>query len=445
MGSVYSKKEIREVLDHVEAQGARIEENKSGWRIYGPDGMTANIHRSGGSDHRGRLNFNATLRRMGYTLPNERHPERREKIVAREQFKSTVLKLDHAFEQMGKPTRLSGGELASRAQVGSGAARTYLERKGYVLTGHARGAVWTHPEHAEQTEEQAVEAQVEQVTEDDELSDMGVAFDEQAEFEARAADMSTDEQAEFWKSREAEQEADPRFQQIEGNVPERDATPDEAFQLGEVSGYQQAYDELKPQIEELKAELHGRELHHFEVEEENERQKAKLREQADAFARLTEVVNTGLEENDGLRRSNERLKKENSRLQALELAGDPAYIEELQSLNAKLAAELQNAQAYADKLAAELEDERQANGKLALRNADMQRDWEDLEAQYQVTREQLRDAVAERNHVERLIEDGTWDFDLDRLTNPDDMTLLDLGAFMDAAGLEYVVRVWRKP
>lgn len=66
-----SQKETRELLEHLAAQGARIQPTKSGARVLHPtNGETMSLHWSS-SDHRTTLKRRQDVKRLGYTWPSK--------------------------------------------------------------------------------------------------------------------------------------------------------------------------------------------------------------------------------------------------------------------------------------------------------------------------------------------------------------------------------------
>lgn len=139
-------------IRHMEMQGAKVRQTKSGYLVTSIDGRTVGIHKGTRSDHRGLSNEIGQFRRAGLHHPDDKKDM--EEVVAKNEegyplyitapiTERTRRDLLAELESKGWPLTISGRELSldpSTANKG-----LYAVGYRYDLNGKARNRVWNAP------------------------------------------------------------------------------------------------------------------------------------------------------------------------------------------------------------------------------------------------------------------------------------------------------------
>jgi hypothetical protein len=106
-----SGKELKRIVQHVETQGVTITRTKKGLLMRLPNGKTTMLHFTN-SDHRGRLNFRAELKRAGVTLPDEKLPNTQiAEYIMRPMTPKVLDRARTVLDLLGNPPEVSSGQL----------------------------------------------------------------------------------------------------------------------------------------------------------------------------------------------------------------------------------------------------------------------------------------------------------------------------------------------
>lgn len=239
-------KERAVLLKQAEEHGARVEQRGNGHIIFPPNGGKLLTLHSSVSDNNGWRVFRQHWRQAdlgpwpwdGYTAPKEKEiemPKSHNYVPKGEARKKLV-----AFLENLESDRVRTKTVAEFTGASGPTIAKFFRDSGWTLVGRSNASEWVRPRPVEVTsiDHQLVEEVAERVEQGEITSTE--AFELVARPEPSVLDQSIEEH-------------------LAADLPEvteeRDATPDEAFQLGEVSGYQQAHDELMPKIDKLSKEL----------------------------------------------------------------------------------------------------------------------------------------------------------------------------------------------